>query len=308
MGTGASRQEFSGKRVIYWEPGTALTDTRNTLYCIRINTGNDPYSSWAEKFDAFLQTPGVADISGLVVGNGSHDDEGACYYRAIVTLVAARQHLSGLTTLRFGDGDIRQAEEEPFWIEPGTLSSLLAAYPALDMLCISGTNGIRAGLLSHERLRTLIIESSGLDARIVHEVQHAHLPALEHLELWTGLKDWGCTTTLADLAPLLSARIFPHLRSLGLRACSFADDVACMLAQSPLLAQLHRLDLSLGTLGDRGAEALLRSPMIHTLKELDIHHHFCSQELVTRLQRAGMSVDSSEPQPADKARFIGLYV
>ena len=63
----------------------------------------------------------------------------------------------------------------------------------------------------------------------------------------------------------------------------------------PVLAQLEVLDLSMGTLGNEGAEALLENPAIRGLRLLDIHHHYVSPGLVEKLRGAGIEVDASEP-------------
>jgi hypothetical protein len=66
-----------------------------------------------------------------------------------------------------------------------------------------------------------------------------------------------------------------------------------------LLAHLRILDLSLGTLDDAGAAALLASPVVERLAKLDMHH-YCSPEMVKRLQSLGIEVDASEPQEDDE--------
>src|SRR5262249_42612610 len=86
---------------------------------------------------------------------------------------------------------------------------------------------------------------------------------------------------------------------LGLRNSEIADDLPAVLAKSPLMKRIRVLDLSLGTLTDRGAEALLAVPGIKKLEKLVIHHHFVSPPLLGRLQALGIEVDAGDPQPAD---------
>jgi hypothetical protein len=108
---------------------------------------------------------------------------------------------------------------------------------------------------------------------------------------------------------LLDGTRFPKLRHLGLRDSFIADDLAAMLARSPILERIRVLDLSLGALTDAGAQALLDSPAVARLEKLDLHHHFCSDEMVMRLKRLGIDVDVSDPQsPDDWDRFEGRYV
>jgi hypothetical protein len=68
------------------------------------------------------------------------------------------------------------------------------------------------------------------------------------------------------------------------------------VATAPVLDHVRVLDLSLGTLGDVGAAALLASPAVARLQKLDIHHHYCSDEMVARLQGLGIEVDASEQE------------
>jgi hypothetical protein len=73
------------------------------------------------------------------------------------------------------------------------------------------------------------------------------------------------------------------MNRLGLRNAENADEVAAAVATAPVVARLKELDLSLGTLGDVGAQALLAGQSLTHLDRLDLHHHFISPELAQRL-------------------------
>ena len=75
---------------------------------------------------------------------------------------------------------------------------------------------------------------------------------------------------------------------------------ALRVAGAPVLERLRVLDLSLGTLGDDGAAALLASPLVAQLDKLDIHHHYCSDEMMARLQAIGIEVDVSEREQEEE--------
>ena len=66
-----------------------------------------------------------------------------------------------------------------------------------------------------------------------------------------------------------------------------------------MLEGIRVLDLSLGTLTDEGAAALLASPSIARLERLDVHHHFCSEEMTAKLQALGVGVDDSGREKPD---------
>jgi hypothetical protein len=102
--------------------------------------------------------------------------------------------------------------------------------------------------------------------------------------------------TAEDLESILSGVAFPKLRHLGLRDAENADELAVALAHAPVVARLESLDLSLGTLSDVGAAALLAGQPLTHLKRLDLHHHFLSDAMIERLWRAlpDVEVDASE--------------
>jgi hypothetical protein len=68
------------------------------------------------------------------------------------------------------------------------------------------------------------------------------------------------------------------------------------------VARLSSLGLSLGTLGDAGAEALLSGRPLSHLEDLDLRHHYLSEPMVTRLREAlepfGVRVNLDERETA----------
>lgn len=201
-------------------------------------------------------------------------------------------------------------ENEISWILQGDLSPLLAAYPELEYFGARGGNNLQLGIMRHEHLRSLVIESGGLRSNVVQDVLSSHLPALEHLELWLGTENYGASTRIEDLAPLFTGQLFPNLRYLGLRDSDLSDEIAQEIAKSPLLERIEVLDLSLGILSDKGARALLQSPALRRLKKLDIHHHYCPDEVIQQLQGLGIAVDVGGQEEAEDEdyRFEGRYV
>jgi hypothetical protein len=216
----------------------------------------------------------------------------------VEALVAAREKLPKLTALFLGD--ITYEECEISWIQQSDVSPLFGAYPALEHFRVRGGNGLALGAIRHDRLKSLVVESGGLDAGVVRDVLRSELPALEHLELWLGTDNYGANTTIADLDPLFAGDLFPTLRYLGLRDSDLENEIAQAVAQSPLLERIRVLDLSLGVLGDTGAQALLDAPAVAKLEKLDIHHHYCSQEIVKRLEALPIAVDASEAETPDE--------
>jgi hypothetical protein len=336
---------FAGLPVVEWDPQTGLPDPTGRIYRITLTheeavgapprpaphaepqslldrarallgaaggrrAPRGPRLSWADKFARFLEGPAAPQVIGIVVGDWTATVVGHVGAEPIIAaLVAARDRLPNLKALFLGD--LIREECEISWIQQSDVSPLLAAYPHLEHLCLRGADGLTFGTLRHEHLKLLIVQSGGLPGQVVREIAAAHLPELEHLELWLGEENYGGDATLKDLAPLLTGERFPKLRTLGLRDSEKADEIAVAVATAPVLERLRVLDLSLGTLGDEGAAALLGSPAVARLEKLDIHHHFCSEEMVARLQRLGIPVDASERlepegRRGDRHRYVAV--
>jgi hypothetical protein len=227
----------------------------------------------------------------------------------VEALVSASDELPNLEALFVGD--IVSEECEISWIVQSDVTPLLNAFPGLTYLCVRGGNGLELSGLRHDGLTSLVVESGGLGGRVVRDVAAARLPALEHLELWLGMPHYGGTATVDDLAPLLAGENFPALTYLGLRDSEIADQIAEAVADAPILERIRVLDLSLGTLGDAGAAALLSSPAVARLEKLDLHHHFCSDEMVQKLRQSGIRVDASdqlatERYGGDEWRYVAV--
>jgi hypothetical protein len=137
----------------------------------------------------------------------------------------------------------------------------------------------------------------------VRDVLSAELPALEHLELWLGTPDYGGETTIADLEPLLSGAVHKNLKYVGLRNAEIADSVAVTVAQSPLIATVVELDLSLGTLSDEGFAALSAMAPSPNLKRLNVAYHYATPAAVDALtksmQQRNVELDTTDPQTAE---------
>lgn len=287
-------QEFAGRPVVDWNAETGIPDPEGTVYRISLTWDeSEEGEKWTDRFSKFLEDPASSRVTGIIVGNwgGMGEDSSQPVVEA---LVAAREQLPALRALFLGE--ILQEECEISWITQTDVSPLFEAYPELTHFRVRGGGSLRFGTLHHDRLQALGVETGGLSRDAVHEIFASHLPALEHLELWLGMDNYGADTTVEDFAPLLPGTLYPRLRYLGLRNCEFADDLAAVLAQAPVLEQVRVLDLSLGTLGDAGAAALLASPAVAKLAKLDVHYHFCSEETVAALEGLGIEVDASDPQ------------
>ena len=252
--------------------------------CFRLAV--DGYGSdltFAELFERFVSNPAVAETEALVIGAWGDTQEGS---EEVVRLLAgAHKSLPKLKSLFLGD--IIGEECELSWIVQSDLGPLFTAWPGLEHFGVRGSGGLDfGGPLRMASLQTLIVETGGMPLNIFRQATEGDLPALQHLELWLGTENYGGEVRAAHLTELLSGKKFPALVHLGLRNSDVQDGVAIAVAKSPLLERIKSLDLSMGTLGDDGGQALLDSPEARRLEALDLHYHYMSDEMVEKLQAA----------------------
>ncbi|MET9475017.1 MULTISPECIES: STM4015 family protein [unclassified Streptomyces] len=260
----------------------------------------DPYDdesemTWEEAFQAFLGAVDPGGVRALIIGQwGEATDETSSYPIGLV--IAAADRLTSLEAIFVGD--MTSEEHEISWIEQCDVTALLTAFPALLELGVRGGTDLRFSPSKHERLRSLTIETGGLPVGVIRGILDSELPALERLDLWLGVSEYGGDADVADLAPLFSGSRFPRLHHLGLRNSELQNEIAGAVASAPVVAQLRTLDLSNGTLGDEGAAALLEGQPLTHLERLDLHHHFLTEPMERRIKEAlephGVQVDLSE--------------
>ncbi|MEW2570606.1 STM4015 family protein [Streptomyces sp. NPDC047070] len=254
-----------------------------------------------EHMDRFVASVPLEEVRALVIGAPWYDneDDGS---EVIEELCALAPRFSALEALFLGD--LVAEECEISWIEQSDLTPLLEAYPRLQELGVRGTEKLVWPVMRHEGLRTLRFESGGLPSAVVRAVTASDLPALECLELWLGVEDYGGDATLEDLWPLLTGERFPSLRHLGLQNSPLANEIAAAVAQAPVVARLESLGLSMGTLDAEGAMALLSGQPLTHLRRLDLRAGHLDDAMMLRLwdalEPAGVRVDMSAEKTGDR--------
>jgi len=295
---------FAGYPIVDWERDNAIFNKGTAVAVAIRNDWDDNEHAWIDRFNELLHQSGVEQIPALVIGMW-HYDKTVKYI--VDALVASKAKLPNLKALFVGD--ITSEENEISWIKQDDLSLLWDAFPKLEHLTIRGGDGLQLGQIKLPQLKSLRIESGGLTSEVVRSVGEAVLPELESLVLWLGTSGYGATVTIADLGRFYECSEKPKLKYLGLCDSEMADQVAEFIATAPVLKRLETLDLSLGVLTDEGALALLTSPYIRYLKKLDLHYHFCSEEMVKKLQelaQEGIQVDTSDRQHDRDWRFVAV--
>lgn len=269
-----------------------------SLHAIKVMWEWESEVSFTQLFDDLLAEPNAKAITALVIGAWDEELYDVNSSAVVDLLVAAKDKLPQLKALFMGD--ISQEENEISWINQSNLEPLYAAYPQLEVLKVRGGNDLQLGDLRQlPKLHTLIIETGGLDRSVIEDITRHDLSQLKHLELWLGSEDYGANINIYDFEALLSGELFPSLKYLGIRNSENADELAPVIASSPLLLRLDTLDMSLGNLSDQGGEVFLKSSALGKLKLLDLHHHYLSEDMMQRLAQLPMTVNLDEQEVAD---------
>ena len=291
---------FGGLPVVEYDPADPPAVDAHHAY--RFSSDWDNEERFSTAFAHFASAPRSA--THLLIGPWSSEMYDDDTEDIVAALCAAAANLPELRAVYFGD--ITSEENEMSWINQSDVSPILTAFPALELLRVRGGNGLGLTANNHEQLRGLCLETGGMDASVVRSVMTSSFPKLEHLELWLGTEHYGLTATVEDLQPLLSGALFPELRYLGLRNCDFADDIAGVIVNSPIIDRIERLDLSMGILTDDGAQALLGLPTDGRLQSLDVHHNFMSASMADQLAALPIDVDVSGRLDEQEWRYVAI--
>jgi hypothetical protein len=287
---------FHGLSVMDFNSSGDIANFATTAPRIRCEYDGDHELS--DLLGMLLDEPGIQQVRALVFGVWMEGGEATevSPRPAIELLVANKAKLPNLEAIFFGD--IVSEENEISWITNGDFSPVWAAFPRLVEFGTRGGNDLRLGKIRHAALKKLVIETGGLPAGVAREALDSDAP-IKHLELWFGVEGHGLSTTIRDLEPLFSGNLFPNLKTLALRNCDFADEIAERLTRSPLLDRIEELDLSMGTLQDRGALALAGSGRLDHLKRLEITHHYVSADALKTLAAATPNLIADEALKPD---------
>jgi hypothetical protein len=268
-------------------PGSVPTDVEARAWRVGSDDFDGPGGD--EIFPLFLESVDTTRVRALLLGCWSGECPGEEAGKSVAALLEAVNRFPALEALFVSD--ISSEQSEVSWIEQVDPGPLLAAFPRLRVLGVRGSQGLTVEPFTHDRLEELTFQTGGLPPAVVRAVGECKLPALTGLDLYLGTGTYGGGATGDDLAGVLSGVGFPALRHLGLRNVEDTDTIAEAVAEAPVVAQLESLDLSLGMLGDEGAEVLLAGQPLSHLKRLDLHHHFLSQTMIERLHAALPGVD-----------------
>lgn len=239
--------------------------------------------------------PGLEEVK---IGSWGNAYEDGCQ-PIIDQIVAHAEDLAHIRKLFIGDMDYEECEVS--WIVQGDYSSLWAALPNLRELTIKGATDLELGTVCHEGLESLTIICGGLPTSVIEAVGKAKLPNLKKLLLYIGSDYYGFDGDKETIRKMLAQADFPRLGYLGIADSEIQDDLTEVVLESHFMAQIHTLDLSAGTLTDRGGALLLEKiPAYPNVKVLDLHYHYMSDEMMDRLGELPVELDVTEQNEPDE--------
>ncbi len=238
-------------------------------------------ASFPDLWKSVMGLPGSQFVRAVTFGAIGYDDYPTSWSDCIDALVehGTPPNLWKLGFTRGGYWDISSTE----------LGDLSAAYPKLQNLreLSIELGAMEFGAMDLLQLRKLEIITGGLQSDNIASIVKARWPHLETLSLCIGQSgnDYGCTVELSDIEAILAAENLPAVKHLALANSSLADEIAAALPKSRILPRLQSLDLSKGTLGDGGADAIIKNwEAFAHLRTLDLSHGYFSDETEAALR------------------------
>lgn len=234
----------------------------------------------------------------LIIGNWGDAGAGDDCQPVIDDIIENKERFSNIESLFIGDMEYDECEVS--WIEQGDYSKLWEAMPQLKQLGIKGSIDLELGNICHENLEELCIVCGGIYSDVIEAIQKAKLPHLKRLQIYIGVEDYGFDGDENTIKAFLEQADFPELTYLGIVNSEMQDEITEMVLNSKFIGQISTLDLSMGTLTDKGAALLLEKiPQYPNIQKLDVHYNYLSDEMVEKLEALPIEVDASENETAD---------
>ncbi|MBD5089959.1 MAG: cytoplasmic protein, partial [Clostridiales bacterium] len=150
-------------------------------------------------------------------------------------------------------------------------------------------------------LQSLEIICGGLPKEVIQSVRDANLPALKSLTLYIGVENYGFDGSIKDIEELLEKSDFPALENLAIVDSEIQDEICKAVLDSKYMKQINRLELSMGSLTDKGGQLLLdKLPEFPNVECLDVHYHYLSDEMMKKLEALPIEVDTDEQNEPDE--------
>lgn len=261
---------------------TRLQDWKAEIYDEKVGAVNPSKTAYIikslQQFQLLIQNPLDNDLQALILQINNTETDSSQKYNYIVDLLFdACDDLKNLKALSIKD----DTTSMPL----GDVSALLKVYPKLEILQINNGFNLDFSPIRHTNLKTLIINTRDLGSKTIQQIYKLELPELEYIDIGFGYDYNTDKPNTPAIAPILSSSFFPKLRYLGIRNGKDYNKLASAIVRSPLVNRLLGLDISNGTLGDKGAEVLYNcysSRTINNLLTLNVSHNYLSSNMVTK--------------------------
>lgn len=287
---------FAGRQLIEFNPATGIENPIGKAFAFRYHWETE--KDLEPQLEQLLEDNNVGKIEALTFGMLQDDVFESPQSQYIVNyLVNAKDKFTNLKAIFIGD--ITQEESEISWIMQSDISPVLTAYPNLEVLQIRGGYCLKFSPVNHHNLQALIIETGGLPKDAIADISKLQLPNLQHLELWLGSNYYGGDSTVEDLNWIMSGNVSEKLIYLGLRNSEYSDAISTALIDAPIVEQVKVLDLSMGTLTDRGLDELLKCSAIDRLNILSLADNYLSKCAIAKLQQLNIQVISDNQKTED---------
>ena len=114
-------------------------------------------------------------------------------------------------------------------------------------------------------------------------------------------RQYGFDGDAGTIKELLANSDFPNLIYLGIVDSEIQDELAQVVLECKYIRQIETLELSCGTLTDKGGSLLLEKlPELPNIRKLDVHHHYLSDEMMEKIKNLSLEADVSEQEEAEK--------
>lgn len=247
-----------------------------------------------------LADPEFQNIDKLIIGDWGGAYEDSC--QAVLDAIADNaDKFSHITSLFVGDMDYEECEIS--WIMQGDYSRIWEAMPQLKEITVKGSTDLKLGKIKHSSLESLTIICGGLGSDVIKEIEEAELPELKKLLVYIGSDNYGFDGDADTVRSLLANSDFPKLEYLGIADSEIQDELTAVVLDCKYIDSITTLDLSCGTITDKGGELLLgKLPELKNLKKLDLSYNYLSDEMKDKLTAAapGVEMDLSDSQEAEE--------
>lgn len=256
----------------------------------------DEGKSASTMIEDIMKDPEFPQLEEIVIGCWGEvwdDEKGA--QTLVDGIVANKNEFAHIKSLFIGDMDYEDCEVS--WIIQADYSALWEAMPQLEKLVIKGSSGLSLGTVKHDKLEDLEIICGGLPTTVIEAVQKAELPSLKKLLLYVGVDEYGFDGNLSTIKTLLDKSDFSKLEYLGITDSEIQDEITEAVLACKYMGQIQTLDLSLGTLTDKGGQMLLdQIGNYPNIQMLDLHYHYLSDDMMNKLKGLNLSVNVDEQE------------